>query len=76
MSPAVGGGRRALVVIDMQAVFAAADDGMPVEVVADACAGLSPADHQRALDAMALYAPLITITSVAGLDIDGVPTTN
>ena len=41
----------------------AADDGMAVEVVADACAGASDADHQRALDAMALYAPLITITT-------------
>jgi len=35
-----------------------------VRVVADACAGLSPADHQRALDTMALYAPLIEITSI------------
>lgn len=43
--------------------LAAADAGVAVKVVADACAGLSPADHQRALDAMALYAPLIEITS-------------
>jgi nicotinamidase-related amidase len=43
--------------------LAAADDGIRVQVVADACAGLSQADHQRALDAMALYAPLITITT-------------
>ncbi|MBG6059180.1 nicotinamidase-related amidase [Cryobacterium sp. MP_M5] len=44
--------------------LAAADDGVRVRVVADACAGLSDVDHQRALDVMALYAPLISITSV------------
>jgi len=44
--------------------LAAADAGVHVRVAADACAGLSPADHQRALDAMALYAPLIEITAV------------
>jgi nicotinamidase-related amidase len=44
--------------------LAAADAGVHVRVAADACAGLSPADHRRALDAMALYAPLIEITTV------------
>jgi nicotinamidase-related amidase len=44
--------------------LAAADAGVHVRVVADACAGLTPDDHQRALDAMALYAPLIEITTV------------
>jgi nicotinamidase-related amidase len=47
--------------------LAAADDGVHVRVVSDACAGLSDADHQRALDAMALYAPLIEITDSATL---------
>jgi nicotinamidase-related amidase len=47
----------------LSTALAAADDGQAVQVVADACAGLSEVDHQRALDAMALYAPLITITS-------------
>jgi len=42
----------------------AADDGVHVLVATDACAGASAADHQRALDAMALYAPLIELTSV------------
>jgi nicotinamidase-related amidase len=42
----------------------AADAGIHVRVVSDACAGLSKTDHQRALDAMALYAPLIQITTV------------
>lgn len=44
--------------------LAAADAGVHVRVAADACAGLSDADHQRALDAMALYAPLIEVTTV------------
>ncbi len=49
----------------LSTALAAADAGVAVQVVADACAGLSETDHQRALDAMALYAPLITVTSVA-----------
>ena len=45
----------------------AADDGVHVLVPTDACAGASAADHQRALGAMALYAPLIELTTVADL---------
>jgi nicotinamidase-related amidase len=45
--------------------LAAADAGVEVLVVADACAGASEADHARALDAMALFTPLITLTTVA-----------
>jgi nicotinamidase-related amidase len=41
----------------------AADAGVPVRVVSDACAGATDADHDRALAAMALYAPLITLTT-------------
>jgi nicotinamidase-related amidase len=44
--------------------LAAADAGVHVRVVADACAGASDADHERALAAMALYAPLIEPTTV------------
>lgn len=47
--------------------LAAADAGVAVRVVTDACAGASDTDHQRALDAMALYAPLITLTTVAAV---------
>lgn len=47
----------------LSTALAAADDGVRVIVAADACAGASPEDHQRALDAMALYAPLIEITT-------------
>jgi nicotinamidase-related amidase len=42
----------------------ASDAGLHVRVVSDACAGLSVADHQRALDTMALYGPLIDIVTV------------
>ena len=39
----------------------AADAGATVRVVADACAGSTPENHERALAAMALYGPQITI---------------
>lgn len=42
----------------------AADAGVHVRVASDACAGLSDLDHQRALDTMGLFAPLIEITTV------------
>ncbi|MBC7440974.1 MAG: isochorismatase family protein [Ramlibacter sp.] len=48
----------------LSTALAAADDGVRVRVAADACAGPSDADHRRALDAMALYTPLIEISSV------------
>lgn len=55
----------------LSTALAAADAGRRVRVVADACAGLSEADHQRALDALALYAPLITMTTAAAvLDVE------
>ena len=49
----------------LSTALAAADAGVRVRVAADACAGLSDADHQRALDAMALYARLIEIEDSA-----------
>jgi nicotinamidase-related amidase len=42
----------------------AADAGVHVIVASDACAGVTENDHQRALDAMALYSPLIDIAEV------------
>ena len=51
----------------LSTALAAADDGRFVRVAADACAGASDEDHRRALDAMALYRPLITITDVDAL---------
>lgn len=44
-------------------VLAAADAGMRVQVIADACAGIDDASHQKALDVMALYGPLVEITT-------------
>lgn len=51
----------------LSTALAAADAGVRVIVVEDACAGLSLADHQRALDAMALYGPLIEVTNAETL---------
>ena len=48
----------------LSTALAAADAGVHVRVVEDACAGISPEDHRRALDAMALYGPLIEVTTV------------
>lgn len=50
----------------LSTALAAADAGVRVRVVADACRGLSETDHRRALDTMALYAPLIEVTDTAG----------
>ncbi|TDW50532.1 nicotinamidase-related amidase [Curtobacterium sp. PhB25] len=49
----------------LSTALAAADAGATVTVVADACAGASDADHERALGAMRLYAPLITVVDSA-----------
>ncbi len=65
------GGPRQIVVVGvstdccvLSTALAAADAGLHVRVVEDACAATSPASHRRALDVMATYAPLIEITSV------------
>ncbi len=46
-------------------VLPAADAGVPVRVVTDACAGSTDANQERALDVMALYAPLVELTTTA-----------
>ncbi|CAN5274363.1 isochorismatase family protein [soil metagenome] len=51
----------------LSTALAAADAGVHVMVVSDGCAGLSDLDHQRALDVMALYGPLVEITKSAEL---------
>jgi nicotinamidase-related amidase len=48
----------------LSTALAAADAGVHVRIPVDACAGATPEDHRRALDAMALYAPLIELTTV------------
>ncbi|MEU4386971.1 cysteine hydrolase [Promicromonospora sp. NPDC023805] len=47
--------------------LAAADAGRHVLVVADACAGSTPENHERALDIIRLYAPLIEVTTTQDL---------
>ncbi len=44
-------------------VLAAADAGVRVRVVADACAGASDETHAQALAVMALYAPLVEVVT-------------
>lgn len=51
----------------LSTALGAADAGRHVQVVADACAGASEADHERALDAMRLYAPLIEVVEADDL---------
>jgi nicotinamidase-related amidase len=48
----------------LSTALSACDTGVHVTVVADACAGLTQNDHQRALDAMALYSPMIDVADV------------
>lgn len=48
-------------------VLAAADAGVHVTVVADACAGPDPRLRQSALDVMASYGPLVTLRDTADL---------
>ena len=43
----------------------AADAGVPVRVVSDACAGSGDDDHDRALRIMSLYAPLVQLATTA-----------
>lgn len=51
----------------MSTALPMSDSGVHVRIVTDACAGASDTDHQRALDAMALYAPLIELTTTDAL---------
>jgi nicotinamidase-related amidase len=44
-------------------VLAAADAGASITVVTDACAGSTDDNHQKALDVMALYGPLVTLAT-------------
>jgi nicotinamidase-related amidase len=51
----------------LSTALAAADAGVPVQVVADACAGATDESHAQALAIMALYAPIIEIVRSADL---------
>ncbi|WP_308258158.1 cysteine hydrolase family protein [Pseudonocardia lacus] len=47
----------------LSTALAAADAGVAVRVVADACAGGDEAGHRKALDVMRLYAPLVEVVT-------------
>ncbi|MCU1681309.1 MAG: isochorismatase [Amycolatopsis sp.] len=51
----------------LSTALAAADAGVEVQVVADACAGVSDESHEQTLAILRLYSPLITVTTTAGL---------
>ncbi|MDX6336613.1 MAG: hypothetical protein QOG05_3953 [Streptosporangiaceae bacterium] len=48
----------------LSTAVAAADAGVAVRVVADACAGVDDDSHQKALDILRLYAPLIEVVTL------------
>jgi nicotinamidase-related amidase len=47
----------------LSTAVAAADAGVAVRVVADACAGVDAASHRAALDLLALYGPLVEVVT-------------
>lgn len=47
--------------------LAAADAGVPVRVMARACAGADETSHRNALDVLALHAPLIEVSQLAAV---------
>ena len=49
----------------LSTAVAAADAGVAVRVVGDACAGVSEQSHRAALEVLALYAPLVTVVAHA-----------
>jgi nicotinamidase-related amidase len=49
----------------LSTAVAAADAGAAVQVVGDACAGVSDVSHGQALDILRLYGPLIEVVSLA-----------
>ena len=48
----------------LSTALAAADDGVLVQVVADACAGLNDESHAKTLDILRLYSPLVEVVSL------------
>jgi nicotinamidase-related amidase len=70
LSAMVAGGRLVLAGVStdccvLSTALAAADDGVEVQVVADACAGIDDESHAKALDIMRLYSPLVEVVSLA-----------
>jgi nicotinamidase-related amidase len=56
----------------LSTALAAADAGVAVRVVADACAGVTDESHRQALDILRLYGPLVEVVSVADIAGDTV----
>jgi nicotinamidase-related amidase len=66
----VGSGRLVLAGVStdccvLSTALAAADAGVGVQVVADACAGVNDDSHAKALDILRLYGPLIEVVRLA-----------
>jgi nicotinamidase-related amidase len=49
----------------LSTAVAAADDGMAVRVVGDACAGVDDESHAHALHILGLYSPLVEVVTLA-----------
>jgi nicotinamidase-related amidase len=49
----------------LSTALAAADAGVAVQVVGDACAGVNDVSHGQALDILRLYGPLVEVVSLA-----------
>ncbi len=49
----------------LSTALAAADAGAAVQVVADACAGVTDSSHEQTLDILRLYSPLVEVVSLA-----------
>jgi len=55
----------------LSTALAAADDGIGVRVVADACAGVDDESHANALHIMRLYSPLVDVVTLADILSNG-----
>jgi nicotinamidase-related amidase len=70
LARSVGSGRLVLAGVStdccvLSTALAAADAGVGVQVVADACAGINDDSHDKALDILRLYGPLIEVVRLA-----------
>jgi nicotinamidase-related amidase len=66
----VGSGRLVLAGVStdccvLSTALAAADAGVEVQVVADACAGINDESHEQALAILRLYGPLVEVVALA-----------
>jgi nicotinamidase-related amidase len=53
----------------LSTALAAADAGVEVQVVIEACAGFNDDSHEKALDIMRLYAPLVEVVTLADVSV-------